>query len=100
MISSDGPVGETGKVSLYVALVKLRNGDVPLTELCVKKHFKTQKNGCLSQPEHQKGPKRKFNPNILSDFSWWFGDPPLNIHTLKSLGIISPLKQWLNVVHG
>ena len=58
MISSDGPVGETGKVSLYVALVKLRNGDVPLTELCVKKHFKTQKNGCLSQPEHQKGPKR------------------------------------------
>ena len=34
---------------------------------------------------------------ILSDFSWWFGDPSLNINTLKSLGIISELKQWLNV---
>ena len=98
MISSDGPVGETGKVSLYVSLVKLRM--MFLSRSCAWKNFKKQKTGCLSQSEHQKGPKKEFNPNILSVFPWWFGDPPLNIHTRKSLGIISPLKQWLNMVHG
>ena len=41
MISSDGPVGETGKVSLYVSVGETKN-DVPLTELCVKKLQKTK----------------------------------------------------------